>query len=253
MGDPRKPRKAYQTPRHPWRKDQLEEEHHIVGEYGLRNKRELRGHETELSQIRGIARTLLGAEEEERGPLERQYLTRLARLGILPESATVDNILDLNVKDLMERRLQTIVHRTGLAKSIHQARQFVIHGHISVAGDIVSVPSYVVQREQESRIAFHARSPLSNAQHHARAAPTGKRVSRIIEEVAALTSPILPEVPPEVKEEVLAEQPLLMPEVEEEEEAPAEQGEGKETQPAETPFSGKKHTRYQWSSQPPFS
>src|SRR6184192_2497698 len=123
MGDPRKPRKAYQTPRHPWRKDQLEEELHLVGEYGLRNKRELRGHETELSQIRGIARTLLGAEEEERGPLERQYLTRLARLGILPESATVDNILDLNVKDLMERRLQTIVHRTGLAKSIHQCRR----------------------------------------------------------------------------------------------------------------------------------
>ena len=84
MGDPRKPRKAYQTPRHPWRKDQLEEELHLVGDYGLRNKRELRGHETELSQIRGIARTLLGAEEEERGPLERQYLTRLARLGILP-------------------------------------------------------------------------------------------------------------------------------------------------------------------------
>src|SRR6266699_3259749 len=169
-------------------------------------------HENQEKRTRGIARTLLGAEEEERGPLEHQYLTRLARLGILPESATVDNILDLNVKDLMERRLQTIVHRTGLAKSIHQARQFVIHGHISVAGDIVSVPSYVVQREQESRIAFHARSPLSNAQHPARAAPTGKRVSRIIEEVAAPTAPILPEIM--------------------EEEAPAEPGEEKQTQPA---------------------
>ena len=224
MGDPRKPRKAYQTPRHPWRKDQLEEELHLVGEYGLRNKRELRGHETELSQIRGIARTLLGAEAGERGPLESQYLKRLARLGILPESATVDNILDLNVKDLMERRLQTIVHRTGLAKSIHQARQFVTHGHISIAGDVVSVPSYIVQREQESRIAFHARSPLSNAQHPARAAATGKRISRIIEEVATPTAPVLPEVPPEVKEEVLAEEPLIMPETETEEEAPAEPG-----------------------------
>ena len=224
MGDPRKPRKAYQTPRHPWRKDQLEEELHLVGEYGLRNKRELRGHETELSQIRGIARTLLGAEAGERGPLESQYLKRLARLGILPESATVDNILDLNVKDLMERRLQTIVHRTGLAKSIHQARQFVTHGHISIAGDVVSVPSYIVQREQESRIAFHARSPLSNAQHPARAAATGKRISRIIEEVAPPTATVLPEVPPEVKEEVLAEEPLIMPETETEEEAPAEPG-----------------------------
>src|SRR5467141_4658389 len=213
MGDPRKPRKTYETPRHPWRKEQLEAELHLLGEYGLRNKRELRRHETTLSKIRGIARTLLGGSEDQKSQIESPYLKRLARLGILPESASVDNILDLNVKDLMERRLQTIVFRSGLAKSIHQARQFVTHGHISVAGDVVSVPSYIVQRELESRIAFHARSPLSNAQHPARAAPTGKRVSRIIEEVAAPTSPILPEVPPEVKEEVLAEQPLVMPEI----------------------------------------
>ena len=228
MGDPRKPRKSFETPRHPWRKDQLEEELHLVGEYGLRNKRELRHHETDLSQIRGIARTLLGTEEEKRGQLERQYLTSLARQGILPESATVDNVLDLNVKDLMERRLQTVVHRNGLAKSIHQARQFVIHGHISVGGGIVSVPSYIVHRDEESRIAFHPHSPLNNAQHPARAAPTGKRVSRIIEEAGVAstpTLPTLPEVSPEVREEVQAEQPLVMPETEEE--APSEAEEGK--------------------------
>lgn len=228
MGDPRKPRKSFETPRHPWRKDQLEEELHLVGEYGLRNKRELRRHETDLSQIRGIARTLLGSEEEKRAELERQYLMSLARQGILPETATVDNILDLNVKDLMERRLQTIVHRNGLARSIHQARQFVIHGHISVGGDIVSVPSYIVHRDQESRIAFHSHSPLNNAQHPARAAPTGKRVSRIIEETGVAPTPTLqalPEVSPEVREEVQAEQPLVMPETEEE--APAEAEEGK--------------------------
>jgi small subunit ribosomal protein S4 len=229
MGDPRKPRKTFETPRHPWRKDQLEEELHLVGDYGLRNKRELRRHETNLSQIRGIARTLLGAEEGQRGPLERQDLTSLARQGILPEAATVDNILDLNVKDLMERRLQTIVYRTGLAKSIYQARQFVLHGHISIAGDIVTVPSYIVRRDQESRIAFHQTSPLSNAQHPARAAAgAGKRMSRIIEEAgapAAPTMPALPDVSPEVREEVQAEQPLVMPETEEE--APAEATEEK--------------------------
>src|SRR5256884_4187526 len=218
MGDPRKPRKAYQTPRHPWRKDQLEEELHLVGEYGLRNKRELRGHETELSQIRGIARTLLGAEAGERGPIESQYLRRLARLGILPESASVDNILDLNVKDLMERRLQTIVYRSGLAKSIHQARQFVSHGHISIANEIVSVPSYIVKRDEESRIAFDQRSPLTNAQHPARAAPGGKRLARVIEEapIAAPAIPALPVVSPEIKEEVQAEQPLELVEPDEE-------------------------------------
>ena len=218
MGDPRKQRKAYETPRHPWRKEQLEAELHLLGEYGLRDKRELRRHETMLSHIRGIARSLLGATEEQKSQIETQYLRRLARLGILPESASVDNILDLNVKDLMERRLQTIVYRSGLAKSIHQARQFVSHGHVSIAGQIVSVPSYIVKRDEESRIAFDQRSPLTNAQHPARAAPGGKRLTRVIEEAPATASgvPALPEVSAEIKEAVQAEQPLELVEPEEE-------------------------------------
>jgi small subunit ribosomal protein S4 len=187
-----------------------------------------------LSQIRGIARTLLGATEEQRQALEQQYLKRMARMGILPENATIDNILDLSVKDLMERRLQTMVLRAGLAKSVYQARQFVSHGHITVAGNIVSVPGYIVKRDEESRIAFQSHSALSNAQHPARAAPTGRRVSRIIEEAEtpARAEPVLPEVKvPEIREEVQAEQPLELPEVEEEE-APAE-----EEAPGTTPSS----------------
>jgi hypothetical protein len=82
----------------------------------------------------------------------------------------------------------------------------------------------------ESRIAFHQTSPLSNAQHPARAATgTGKRVARIIEEATAPTGPampVLPEVSPEVSEEVQAEQPLVLPETEEE--TPAEATEEKQ-------------------------
>jgi len=203
MGDPRKARKTYATPRHPWRKEQLEEELRLLGEYGLRNKRELRHQETMLSEIRGIARTLLGAPEEQRARLETQYLGRLARLGLLSESASVDNILDLNVKDLMERRLQTIVFKSGLSRTIHQARQFVTHGHVSIAGQIVSVPGYFVKRDEESRVAFHARSALNNAQHPA--VPAG---------------PVLPDVPPEIKAIVQTEQPIEI--LEPEEETPAE-------------------------------
>jgi ribosomal protein S4 len=106
-----------------------------------------------------------------------------------------------------------------------------LHGHISVAGDIVSVPSYIVKRDEESRIAFSQQSPLTNAQHPARAAPTGKRVTRIIEEAtgpAAPLGPALPVVSPEIKEEVQAKQPLEL--AEPEEEAPVEPG-GEKTTP----------------------
>lgn len=170
-----------------------------------------------LSKIRGIARSLLAATEEERAQLERQYLKRLTRLGILPESASTDNILDLTVKDLMERRLQTVIYRQGLARTIHQARQFVIHGHVSVAGDIVSVPGYIVEREEEARIVFHPLSPLNSPQHPMRAIAGTRRVpARLVDEVPAVAGPELPEVPPEIKEIVQAEQPLELAEPEEE-------------------------------------
>jgi ribosomal protein uS4 len=183
-----------------------------------------------LSEIRGIARALLGATEEERAKIERQYLKRLNRLGILPETASIDNILDLTVKDLMERRLQTVIYRQGLARTIHQARQFVTHGHISVAGKVVSIPGYLVERASETRIAFHPQSSLNNPQHPVRAVAGARRaLPRAAEEAgAAVTGPELPEVPPEIKEIVQAEQPLVL--TEPEEELPAE-GEAEEQKP----------------------
>lgn len=172
MGDPKKQRKSYETPRHPWRTDQLEAELRLVGEYGLRNKRELWRYKTMLSEVRGIARSLLGAAETQRARVERHYLTKLGRIGILSESASIDEVLDLEIRDLLERRLQTIVFRRGLAKSLHQARQFVSHGHIAVSGKTVSVPGYIVTRDEEQKIKYFADSPLSEVSH-----PTRKTMS----------------------------------------------------------------------------
>jgi len=165
MGDPKKDRKSYETPRHPWRRDQLEVELRLMGEYGLRNKRELWRYKTMLSEIRGIARSLLGASEAERARVEREYLTKLSRMGVLGESASIDEILDLEIRDLLERRLQTIVFRHGLAKSLHQARQLVSHGHIAVAGKVVSVPGYLVKRDEEQKLRYFAHSPLTRSDH----------------------------------------------------------------------------------------
>ena len=182
MGDPKKQRKTYETPRHPWRRDQLEVELRLVGEYGLRNKRELWRYKTMLSQVRGIARSMLGVSEEERGKLEREYLAKLSRIGVLPEAASIDEILDLEIRDLMERRLQTMVFRRGMAKTPYQARQLVSHGHISVAGRIISVPGYMVKRDEEQKLKYFSHSPLSKSDHPLRkivtAAAAGQAVSQ---------------------------------------------------------------------------
>ena len=94
MGDPKKQRKKYETPRFRWRKDILQEELKLLGQYGLRNKHELWRHKTTLSKVRGIARSLIGKTPEERAKMENELLTRLKRLGILQETAFLDNVLD---------------------------------------------------------------------------------------------------------------------------------------------------------------
>ena len=165
MGDPRKQRRSYETPRHPWREDQLEVELRLLGEYGLRNKHELWRYKTMLSKIRGIARSLLGKTEEDRARVEREYLSKLSRVGVLPESASIDEVLDLEIRDLLERRLQTLVFRKGLAKTIHQARQLVSHGHIAVGGRVISIPGYLVKREEEQKMKYYSHSPLSKSDH----------------------------------------------------------------------------------------
>ncbi|MDH5691405.1 MAG: 30S ribosomal protein S4, partial [Candidatus Bathyarchaeota archaeon] len=74
MGDPRKQRRKYETPRFPWRTDVLQSELKLQGQYGLRNKRELWRHRTTMSRFREIARSLLGMPAEQRQKLEKQLL-----------------------------------------------------------------------------------------------------------------------------------------------------------------------------------
>ena len=153
-----------------------------MGEYGLRNKRELWRYKTMLSEVRGIARSLLGSTGEQRSRLEQEYLSKLGRIGVLSESAGIDDVLDLDIRDLLERRLQTMVFRRGLAKTVFQARQFVSHGHISVADKIISVPGYIVKRDEEGKLKYFSQSPLSKTDHPLRKVITATAAGQAVAE-----------------------------------------------------------------------
>jgi small subunit ribosomal protein S4 len=168
MGDPKKQRKKFDTPRFRWRKDILQEELKLVGTYGLRNKHELWRHKTTLSKTRGIARLLIGKPIEERARMESEQIAKLKKLGILPETAVLDNVLDLTIEDILERRLQTLVFRKGLARTIFQARQLITHGHITIDNRRVTVPGYIVPRSDESRIIYSPESAVAKQEHPVR-------------------------------------------------------------------------------------
>jgi small subunit ribosomal protein S4 len=168
MGDPKKQRKKFDTPRFRWRKDVLQEELKLLGQYGLRNKHELWRHKTTLSKTRGIARSLISESAETRAKMERELLAQLKKKGILQETAVLDNVLDLTIEDILERRLQTIVFRKGLARTTFQARQLITHGHISIDNRRVTIPGYIVPKEEEPKIAYSAESAIAKQEHAVR-------------------------------------------------------------------------------------
>jgi len=118
LGDPKKQRRKYASPRSTWSSEQLENEIRLLGEYGLRNKKEIWRHRSMLSKYRALARGLLGKTENQRKNMENQILKKLYSIGLIQENSTLDDILDLKIEDILERRLQTIVYRRGLAKTM---------------------------------------------------------------------------------------------------------------------------------------
>jgi small subunit ribosomal protein S4 len=165
MGDPKKQRKKYDTPRFRWRKDILQEELKLQGQYGLRNKHELWRHKTTLSKTRGIARSLISKTPEERAKMENELLARLKKLGILQDTAVLDNVLDLTIDDILERRLQTIVFRKGLARTVFQSRQLITHGHVSIDNRRITIPGYIVAKEEEAKVTYSPESEIANLTH----------------------------------------------------------------------------------------
>ena len=70
---------------------------------------------------------------------------------------------------MLERRLQTVAYRKGLGNTPNQARQFVVHGHVTVDGQRVQAPSYKVEVAEESTVEFDENSPLADELHPERA------------------------------------------------------------------------------------
>ncbi len=155
--------KTSRTPRRPFEKARLDSEVLLAGKYGLRNKREIWRVQLVLSKIRSAARELLTLEEKNpRRVFEGAALMRrLTRLGLLDESRqTLDYVLSLKVEDFFERRLQTLVLKLGLARSIHHARVLIRQRHICVGKQLVNVPSFMVRTDSQKHIEFAPNSPF---------------------------------------------------------------------------------------------
>merc|ERR1711934_1326915 len=155
--------KTSKRPRRSYDKERLDAELKLIGTYGLKNKREIWRVGLVLSKVRAVARQLLTLEERDpqRVFQGQALMRRMIRYGILDEDKQrLDYVLALKIEDFMERRLQTLVFKRGLAKSIHHARVLIHQKHIRVGRQIVDIPSFMVRVESQPHIEFSLTSPF---------------------------------------------------------------------------------------------
>ena len=145
----KKLKKQYETPNEGWNQERIDFEDQLSEKHGLKNKREVYKAQSQLRDFRRQARKLAASEDETQ---RQEFLGRVNRLGLIREKDNLEDVLSLNVEDILNRRLQTAVNRKGLTDTVTEARQHVVHGHVYVDGQRVSVPSYLLTQEEEKKI-----------------------------------------------------------------------------------------------------
>ena len=177
MGHPRKARKKYNTPPHPWNAERIKSENKLMVKYGLKNKKEIWKADTLVRKYSREARYLLGFSQDQVEEERNELIGHLTRQGILAEDAQLEDILNLTVENVLRRRLQTMVHQRGLARTAKEARMFVVHGHIAMEGRKIDSPSYVVKRGEEDLIGYYTPAIAKQIQEF-NAGKAGKTTSK---------------------------------------------------------------------------
>jgi len=207
MGNPKFPRKKYTTPLHPWKEDRIKSERELLKKYGLKNHKEVWKAKTYLGRHRHQARELLakmGTKDPQVKKESDQLLLHLTRIGVLPAASSLDDVLALETESVLSRRLQTLVYLKGLSTTPDHSRQLINHGHIAINKRKVTIPSYMVTKDEENEIGYTGKSPLNEMSHPARPktdvyktgiTPTEEKKTEEPKE------PVKPKEKPDIKEE----------------------------------------------------
>ncbi|MBU0894603.1 MAG: 30S ribosomal protein S4 [Nanoarchaeota archaeon] len=140
--------KKYSKPKRPFDKTRIAEEAQIKKDFGLKNKKEIWKAEAQIKKIREKAKKLISADSNE----QKVLFNGLKKIGFKIES--IGDILSLDKKDYLKRRLQTLVLTKKLATTPKSARQLIVHKKVLVNKRIINIPSYIVPLELEDKISL---------------------------------------------------------------------------------------------------
>ena len=181
MGDIKKIRKKYSKPSHPWRIERITEDNQVIKEYGIPKKTELWKTKAKLESFKNQAKRL-SARTDKQAEIERNNLVKKLESYNLIKETTLEAILSINIKDVLNRRLQTLLFKKGFAKSMKQARQMIIHRHVLLGGKLNTSPAYLVRVSEEASIEISPKSPFYDVNHVERTKEATKRKSKVVVE-----------------------------------------------------------------------
>jgi len=138
--------KQYKRPRKLFDSARISEENILIKKYGLKNKREIWKAAAIVEQIRKQAMALLRANKE----IQEAFISRIRKKGL--NVSSIADVLALDKEMILQRRLQTLVFKKGLASTPKGARQLITHRKIVIGDRIVNVPSYFVSADEENKI-----------------------------------------------------------------------------------------------------
>ncbi|MCK5624592.1 30S ribosomal protein S4 [Candidatus Pacearchaeota archaeon] len=144
--------KTYSKPKRPFDKVRIDEEAIIKKDYGLKNKKEIWKSDAKIKSIREKAKKLIGSNPEE----QKALFDRLKKIGL--EVNSIADVLSLDQKDFLNRRLQTVLVNKKLATTSKSARQLITHRKVLVEGRIINSPSYIVPVQLEDKITLKEKS-----------------------------------------------------------------------------------------------
>ena len=165
MGDPKRISRKYSTPNHPWQRERIDEEKILLKEYGMKNKKEIWKMNSQLKRFKRQVKNLVPRMDVQAEIEEKQLMEKVKSIGLVGIDSTLDDILGLTLTDVCDRRLQTLVFKKKLARSVKQARQLITHEHITVNGTKITSPSYIVSINEEGTILFSDSSAFKSEDH----------------------------------------------------------------------------------------
>ena len=177
MGLPIRHRKKFISHKKRWDKKTIDDEAILMNDYALKNKKAIRKVEKRLSNYKKIAKSLNRTPQSKESEEAKNFIEKLKFMGFLDQSAeSLDEVLDITVRNILERRLSNILYKNKMARTPSQARQFIVHGHVLVNGKFVDSPSYLVSLKEEPTVTFKEGSSLSNESHPERVLAAGGMV-----------------------------------------------------------------------------